>query len=127
MEDAPGAACGAACLARSSGGTDVRSLHILHRAVLILLLAAGEVWAQQPDSGGKAAEFPDRLEAWRQSQDVEERIALGEELLGREGELSAWPIAEPRERVRAELRFVVGSTYAMRPRGVRADNIEKAI
>jgi CHAT domain-containing protein/tetratricopeptide (TPR) repeat protein len=105
----------------------VRSLHILHRALLLLLLAVGQVCAQQTDGAGKAAEYADRLEAWRQSQDVEEKIALGEELVAREGELTTWPLSEPRERVRAELRFVVGSAYAVRPRGVRADNLESAI
>ena len=47
--------------------------------------------------------------------------------MAREGELATWPLSEPRERVRAELRFVVGSAYAVRPRGVRADNLESAI
>ena len=105
----------------------MRSLHILHRTLLLLLLAVGQVAAQQTDSPGKAAEFADRLEVWRQSQDIEEKIALGEELVAREGELATWPLSEPRERVRAELRFVVGSAYAVRPRGVRADNLESAI
>ena len=105
----------------------MRSLHILHRALLLLLLAVGQVCAQQADSAGKAVELADRLEAWRQSQDIEEKIALGEELVAREGELATWPLSEPRERVRAELRFVVGSAYAVRPRGVRADNLESAI
>ena len=105
----------------------MRSLHILHRALLLLLLAVGQVCAQQTDSAGKAVELADRLEAWRQSQDIEEKIALGEELVAREGELATWPLSEPRERVRAELRFVVGSAYAVRPRGVRADNLESAI
>ena len=105
----------------------MHSLHILHRALLLLLLAVGQVSAQQADSASKAAEFADRLEVWRQSQDIEEKIALGEELAAREGELATWPLSEPRERVRAELRFVVGSAYAVRPRGVRADNLESAI
>jgi len=92
-----------------------------------LLLAVGEVSAQQTDNASKGVEFADRLQIWRQSQGLEERITVGEELVAREGELITWPLSEPREMVRAELRFVVGSAYAMRPRGVRADNLESAI
>jgi CHAT domain-containing protein/tetratricopeptide (TPR) repeat protein len=105
----------------------VRSLHILHRALLLLLLAVGQVSAQQADGASKAVEFAGRLQDWRQSQDLDEKIAVGEELVARESELTTWPLSESRERVRAELRFVVGSAYAMRPRGVRADNLESAI
>jgi len=105
----------------------VRSLHILHCTLLLLLLALGDVCAQQTDNANKAVEFADRLQIWRQSQDLEERITVGEELVAREGELTAWPLSEPRDEVRAELSFVVGSAYAMRPRGVRADNLESAI
>jgi CHAT domain-containing protein len=105
----------------------VRSLHILHRALLLLLLAVGEVSAQPTDNASKTAEFADRLQIWRQSQDLEEKITVGEELVARESELTTWPLSEPRQKVRAELRFVVGSAYAMRPRGVRADNLESAV
>ena len=105
----------------------MRSLHILHHALLLLLLAVGEVSAQQTGNASKTVEFADRLQIWRQSQDLEERITVGEELVARESELTTWPLSEPREKVRAELRFVVGSAYAMRPRGVRADNLESAI
>ena len=105
----------------------MRSLHILHRALLLLLLAVGQVSAQQADGASKAVEFAGRLQDWRQSQDLDEKIAVGEELVARESELTTWPLSESRERVRAELRFVVGSAYAMRPRGVRADNLESAI
>ena len=106
----------------------MRSLHILHHALLLLLLlAVGEVSAQQTVNASKTVEFADRLQIWRQSQDLEERITVGEELVARESELTIWPLSEPREKVRAELRFVVGSAYAMRPRGVRADNLESAI
>lgn len=107
----------------------MRNLRFLHLALLLLLLllAAGPVSAQLADSESKAGEFADRLEAWRQSQDLEEKIAVGEELMARESELITWPLSEPREMVRAELRFVAGSAYAMRPRGVRADNLESAI
>jgi CHAT domain-containing protein/tetratricopeptide (TPR) repeat protein len=105
----------------------MRSLHILHHALLLLLLAVAEVSAQQIGSASKTVEFADRLQIWRQSQDLEERIAVGEELVARESKLTTWPLSEPREKVRAELRFVVGSAYAMRPRGVRAENLESAI
>ncbi|HEU0060929.1 MAG TPA: CHAT domain-containing protein [Hyphomicrobiaceae bacterium] len=105
----------------------MRNLHILHHTLLILLLAVGEVSAQQADNPSKSVEFADRLQIWRQSQDLEEKISVGEELVAREGALAPWPLAEPREQVRAELGFVVGSAYVMRPRGVRADNLESAI
>ena len=105
----------------------MRSLHIIPRALLLLLLAVGEVSAQPTGNASKTIEFADRLQIWRQSQDLEERILVGEELLARESELTAWPLQEPRDKVRAELGFVVGSAYAMRPRGVRADNLERAI
>ena len=105
----------------------MRSLHIIPRALLLLLLAVGEVSAQPTGNASKTIEFADRLQIWRQAQDLEERILVGEELLARESELTAWPLSEPQEKVRAELRFVVGSAYAMRPRGVRADNLESAI
>jgi CHAT domain-containing protein/tetratricopeptide (TPR) repeat protein len=105
----------------------VRRLHILQRALLLLLFAVGEVSAQQTDNPSKTAEFADRLQTWRQAQDLEQKIAVGEELVAREGEVTTWSLSEPREKVRAELRFVVGSAYAMRPRGVRADNLEHAI
>ena len=105
----------------------MRSLHFIPRALLLLLLAVGEVSAQPTGNASKTIEFADRLQIWRQAQDLEERILVGEELLARESELAAWPLSEPQEKVRAELRFVVGSAYAMRPRGVRADNLESAI
>jgi CHAT domain-containing protein/tetratricopeptide (TPR) repeat protein len=114
-------------LAQNFGGSDVRSLHILHRTLLLLLVAVGEVSAQQIDNASKTVEFADRLQIWRQTKDLEEKITVGEELVAREVELTSWSLSEPREKVRAELRFLVGSAYAVRPRGVRADNLENAI
>lgn len=79
--------------------------------------------AQQPDT----ASFADLHHRWQQAQDSEQRIALGEELLTREASVASWPLAEPRERLRAAVAFDLGSAYVGRPHGVRADNLEKAI
>ena len=41
-------------------------------------LAAPLVWAQQDDAGGRTGDFARLHERWRQTQDPEQKIALGE-------------------------------------------------
>ena len=48
----------------------MRSLHIIPRALLLLLLAVGEVSAQPTGNASKTIEFADRLQIWRQAQDL---------------------------------------------------------
>lgn len=57
-------------------------------------------------------------QAWKQASDAEEKIDLGERIL-------ASPLDAP--RVGAEVSGAIGSLYVNRARGVRADNLEKAI
>ena len=64
---------------------------------------------------------------WQQTQDPEQKIELGERILALEPGVASWPLSEPRERIKGELWFTVGSLYAGRARGVRADNVKSAI
>jgi CHAT domain-containing protein/tetratricopeptide (TPR) repeat protein len=73
------------------------------------------------------SDFAGSMARWQQATDPEQRIELGEQLLAREPSVRSWPLQETRERVKAELRFGVGSAYVARLRGVRADNLEKGI
>ena len=88
-----------------------------------------QVFAQQVGGGQqqKAAEFVRLYERWEQTQDTEEKIALGEQVLALEPALKDWPLQAPRERVKGELWFDLGYAYRDRIRGDRADNLEKAI
>ncbi len=74
-----------------------------------------------------AAAFAELYERWRQVQDIEQKITLGEQLLGAEPALTSWPLEAPRERVKADIAFELGNTYLARVRGERADSLEKAI
>ncbi|MCC7254005.1 CHAT domain-containing protein [Hyphomicrobium sp.] len=88
-----------------------------------------EGFAQQNGAADplKAAEFVDVYRRWQQAQDPEQKIALGEQALALEPALTSWPLDTPRDGVRGELWFDVGSAYFSRASGVRADNLEKAV
>ena len=64
---------------------------------------------------------------WQQTGDAEERITVGEQLLALAPTVAAWPLAQSRASIEAEIRFGVGSAYAVRLAGVRAENLEKAM
>ena len=66
-------------------------------------------------------------ERWQETQDPEQKIALGEQALALERALVDWPLQAERDRVKGELNFQVGFAYAMRQQGDRADNLEKSI
>lgn len=75
----------------------------------------------------RAAKFSTLLQRWQEAQDTEQRIVLGDGLLALEGEIAAWPAGMDRQRVKADIRFGLGSAFVERAGGVRADNLEKAI
>jgi CHAT domain-containing protein/tetratricopeptide (TPR) repeat protein len=78
--------------------------------------------AQQP-----ASDIATLYQSWQHTLDPEQRIPIGEELLILEAAQKSWPLIVSRENVRAEISLGLGSIYAVRPRGVRADNLERAI
>ena len=86
-------------------------------------------WAQQAEIAEPrdATEFARLYAGWQQSQNPEEKIALGERLLTLEPTLQAWPLQAPREQVKGALHFELGAAYPARSQGSSADNIEKAI
>jgi len=92
-------------------------------------LAGSPLKAQQAQPGPDlaATEFSAELERWRQIQDIEQKIALGEQLLANEAKLASWPLDSSRERVRADIAFELGTTYLARAQGVHAENLERAI
>lgn len=55
----------------------------------------------QPATAGQdaAAEFSTLLQRWREAQDTEQKIVLGERLLALEGEIAAWPAGTDRKSV----------------------------
>lgn len=83
--------------------------------------------AEPPKAQLSAADFASAYQRWLEIQDGEEAIALGEQLLAAESGLKSWPLTADRALTKAEIQFATGSTYVMRPRGVRADNLEKGI
>jgi CHAT domain-containing protein/tetratricopeptide (TPR) repeat protein len=66
------------------------------------------------------------LQRWQQSQDVEEKIALGEQLVAQENQ-TTWPADVDAVETKADVRFGLGSAFLARAKGVRAENLEKAI
>ncbi len=104
--------------------------------VLVSLLLACAIASAAPSASAqqaqvadeqKAAAFSDLLEHWRQIQDVEQKVKVGEQLLAAEAALTSWPLDRPREAVRADIAFELGSAYLARVHGDRADSLEKAI
>jgi CHAT domain-containing protein len=93
-----------------------------------LLAFAVFVWtAPQVQAQQGTADLTELYRNWQQAQDLEQAIALGEQVLALEPTLTAWPLAIERARVKAEVQFGVGSAYVSRLRGVRSDNLEKGI
>ena len=108
----------------------------MRRVLVSLLLAcalasmgAFHATAQHADgaSDQKAAEFSELLETWRQVQDIERKVAMGEQVLAAEAGLGTWPLETPRESVKADIAFELGSTYLARTQGEHAGNLERAI
>src|SRR5262245_16470090 len=96
--------------------------------VVFAVFLATAVWpasafAQQVDTEQKekAAEFSQLYERWKQVQDLEEIIALGEQALALEAALRDWPLQAAREHIKGELWFDLGNAYTDRIRGDRAD------
>ena len=90
-------------------------------------LAAPLARAQQDDARGRTGDFARLHERWQQTQDPEQKIALGEQVLSLELALTTWPLEVARERIRAEISFELGSAYLVRGSGGRAANLETAI
>ncbi len=65
--------------------------------------------------------------AGERPRDSEQKIALGERALLLEPALSNWTLNIARDSLKGELWFGLGSEYANRALGVRAENLEKAI
>lgn len=92
---------------------------------LIALLLIASTGAEAPHA--QDGDFAGLYQRFQQAPEPETLIALGEELLARERGLVTWPLPTARERVQAEVWFALASAYASRPRGERADNLERAI
>lgn len=105
----------------------VRRALIVLLAVILATVAGLHTPRAQVQTRQQNGQIAALYERWQQEQDPEWRITLGEELLAREQAQKSWPLAVSRGRVKAEVSFGVGSAYATRPRGVRADNLERAI
>jgi CHAT domain-containing protein/tetratricopeptide (TPR) repeat protein len=78
-----------------------------------------------PNSTG--TEFSNLLQRFQQSTEIEDKIALGEQLLALESTLTGWPLETKREQVKTEIWFELGNACISRLRGVRADNLERGI
>ena len=98
-------------------------------ATLCVAVGIAQVSAQQSKFPQEqtAADLAGTYQAWQQARDTEEKIRLGERVLAFEPTLEVWSLPIPRQRLRAELSADLGSLYVTRPRGVLADNLEKAI
>ena len=97
-------------------------------ATLCVAVGTAQVSAQQSDSPLQSdADLAGAYQAWQQARDSEEKISLGERALALEPKVGTWSFPIPRQRLRAELSADLGSRYVTRPRGVLADNLEKAI
>ena len=97
-------------------------LTVVFAAVAAVSALHCEAQAQQSQSD-IATLYP----RWQQTQDLDQLIAGGEELLALERSQTEWPLTQSRARFKAEVSLGVGSAYLARPRGVRADNVERAI
>lgn len=80
--------------------------------------------AQQPGDGAALAELHQQ---YSHAQDPEVVIAAGEQILALEPKVTDWSLSLPRESLRADVLAAVGQAYINRSKGVRADNIERAI
>ena len=105
---------------------------VLSRLLIAVLLPATALpvpqgRAQQAGAAPNAVEFASLYRRWQEAYATEEGIALGEQILALEPTLTPWPLETPRERVKAQLGFGLGSAYLVRRRGVHADNLETGI
>lgn len=110
----------------------------MRRACACLLLAAWFVIAASPtprtsaqegSAAGalKTTDFSGVYKHFQHAQDLEQKIALGEQALSLEKRLTSWPLTESREQIKGEIWFNLGSAYVSRASGVRADNLEKGV
>src|SRR5262245_22865675 len=79
---------------------------------LFLTVMASRTHAQvEPEQQQKSEEFVQLYERWKQTQDPEEKVALGERALAVEPGLKDWPLQAPRDRVMGELWFNLAIVY----------------
>ena len=108
------------------------------RKLICVLLGAfllGIVWPSRQVSSQQAAveqqqnaaELVRLYDRWKETQDAEDKIKLGEQVLTLEPVLKDWPLLAAREHIKGELWFELGYAYVNRIAGDRADNLEKAI
>jgi CHAT domain-containing protein len=106
------------------------------RVYVALLLACMLVFsgalpgaAQSPHVAAEqeAAKFSELLQRWQATSDIEQKVALGEQLLAAEAALTSWSQEEPRERARSNIAFELATNYLARAQGQHADNLERAI
>jgi CHAT domain-containing protein len=105
------------------------------RHVFIILLTAAALAAgvvmRLPQAHAQSQQQEDAFATlytrWQQTTDPEQRISIGEELLTLEPSQKSWSLTVSRERFWAELSLGIGSVYAIRSRGIRADNLERAV
>jgi CHAT domain-containing protein len=105
------------------------------RHVFIILLTAAALAAGAPmhlpqahaQSQQQDDAFATLYTRWQQTTDPEQRISIGEELLTLEPSQKSWSLTVSREGFWAELSLGIGSVYAIRSRGIRADNLERAV
>lgn len=95
------------------------------RCVAMLVLLASI--AGMPGGDARAAGRNQLFEEFLQTQDPERSIALGAKILAGDASSEGWTLAEPREKVLAEVHSGLGRAYVNRTQGMRADNIEMAI
>ena len=107
---------------------------VIARIVLSIVLTATWLSPQSVAQQGEteqpkknAAALARLYERWQQTQDVEQRIALGEQILPLEKSLQDWPLQGERNHVKGELWFGLGNAYLDSIRGDRADNQDRAI
>src|SRR5687768_9706455 len=103
-------------------------LLMLGAFLLGVVWPSSQVLSQQVAVGQQnAAELVRLYDRWKETQDTEEKIKLGEQVLTLEPVLKDWPLLTAREHIKGELWFELGYAYANRIPGERADNLEKAI
>jgi CHAT domain-containing protein/tetratricopeptide (TPR) repeat protein len=102
---------------------------IFFAGVIVALTAEALPVAGQPTTTASqhSTELSLLLQRWKQLQDPDERIALGEQLLTLERAMASWPPDMDRQYVKADIQFRLGSAFLERNSGVRADNLERAM
>jgi CHAT domain-containing protein/tetratricopeptide (TPR) repeat protein len=103
---------------------------ILLSLLLLAALGPAGVFAASPQAPTLTAadtEAAEGLERLRQTSDIEQKIALGEQLLAAPTNPAPDVQGVPRGSIRAQIEFELGSAYLARQRGEHADNQEQAI